>query len=185
MKLVARWAGVALTFPLALLAGFGRVHTVYEFFAHTLALIPGLPGIYIRGGYYFQTLRKCALETSIGFGTYFAHPQATIGRHSGTGAYCVIGMANIGERVRIGTCVQILSGQHQHSRDAQGRFRGGDNFRQVTIGDDAMLGAACIVMEDIGPRALIGAGAVVGVTVPAAATVSGNPGRILRVQSDT
>lgn len=183
LKLSARYTGVALVFPLALMAGFGRVRPMYELFAHTLAMVPGFPGIFIRGGYYFLTLRRCSLHTAIGFGSYIANPQASIGYGSATGAYCVIGRASIGSHVRIGTCVQILSGQHQHMRDETGRFRGPDNFREVTIGDDAMLGAACIVMENVGPRAQIGAGAVVGTPVPEGATASGNPARILRMQA--
>ena len=177
-----RFVAVILMFPLALMAGFGRLRAMYTLFAHALALVPGVPGVYLRAAYYFLTLRKCSLETVIGFGSYFAHPQARVARGVGTGAYCVIGTANIGERVRIASGVQILSGQHQHPRDAQGRFTG-DQFSEVTIGEDALLGAACIVMENVGAGALIGAGAVVGTPVPPGATASGNPARILRAKA--
>jgi virginiamycin A acetyltransferase len=182
LKMGLRFVTVILMFPLAVMAGFGRLREMYTMFAHTLALVPGLPGVYLRGAYYFLTLRKCSLETAIGFGSYFAHPQASVARGVGTGAYCVIGTANIGARVRIASGVQILSGQHQHPRDAQGHFTG-HQLSEVTIGEGAWLGAACIIMENVGAGALIGAGAVVGTPVPPGATASGNPARIIRVNT--
>ncbi len=45
-----------LMFPAACLAGFGRWHEPYLFFAHSVAIVPGLLGNYLRMAYYKFTL---------------------------------------------------------------------------------------------------------------------------------
>jgi acetyltransferase-like isoleucine patch superfamily enzyme len=52
--------------------------------------------------------------------------------------------------------------------------------RDIVIGDDVWIGAGCIITAgvEIGDGAVIGAGAVVRRSVPAAAIVVGNPGRL-------
>ena len=52
--------------------------------------------------------------------------------------------------------------------------------RDIVIGDDVWIGAGCIITAGvvIGDGAVIGAGSVVRRSVPAAAIVVGNPGRL-------
>jgi acetyltransferase-like isoleucine patch superfamily enzyme len=52
--------------------------------------------------------------------------------------------------------------------------------RDIVIGDDVWIGAACIITAgvEIGDGAVIGAGSVVRRSVPAAAIVAGNPARL-------
>jgi acetyltransferase-like isoleucine patch superfamily enzyme len=166
--------------PAAALSGFGRMEGVYTLFAHATALIPGVVGDYLRAAYYAMTLTSCALDFRIGFGSYFAHPQATVAPEVGIGAYCVLGRVNLGERCGLASSVQILSGPNPHVRDAVGRIRPG-RLAEVNIGADCWIGAAAIVMADVGPRSTIAAGAVVGTPVPADATAAGNPARVVRV----
>lgn len=54
--------------------------------------------------------------------------------------------------------------------------------RAVHIGDGAFLGVNAVILPgvDIGPRAYVGAGAVVADDVPANAVVAGNPARVVR-----
>jgi acetyltransferase-like isoleucine patch superfamily enzyme len=163
----------------AALSAFGRIKLVYTFFAQAYALIPGIPGDYMRSAYYFMTLRSCSLECQIGFGSYFSQPEATVARGVGIGAYCVIGRANLGEGCRLGSMVQVLSGQHQHVRDAAGHLAPGE-LSEINIGADSWIGASSIIMADVGARATISAGTVVSVPVPAGTTAAGNPARFIR-----
>jgi acetyltransferase-like isoleucine patch superfamily enzyme len=179
-KSVVRGLCLLLLLPAALLSGFGRIEIAYTFFAHACALIPGIVGDYMRNAYYFMVLRRCSMDCQIGFGSYFSQSQATVARGVGIGTYCVIGRANLGERCRLGSCVQILSGQHQHVRDAQGLLRPGQ-LVEVNIGADCWIGASAVIMADVGSGATISAGTVVGVPVPAGATAAGNPARIIKV----
>lgn len=183
-KHVVRRLCLLLMLPAAALSGFGRIEAAYTLFAHACALIPGIVGDYLRSAYYAMTLRSCSIDCQIGFGSYFSQRQATVGRGAGIGAYCVIGRANLGERCRIGSCVQILSGQHQHVRDVTGRLQPGE-LTEINIGADCWIGASAIIMADVGSGATIAAGAVVGLPVPAGTTASGNPARLVRAAAAT
>ena len=64
----------------ALLTGFGRLKPVYTFFAQSFATAPGGIGDYLRGAYYRLTLQAFDLSSRISFGSFFAHPEAKIGK---------------------------------------------------------------------------------------------------------
>lgn len=166
-----------LAFPLALLAGFGRIKASYVLFAQCCALVPGIAGDYLRAAYYKLTLRDASIDVAISFGSFFAHPDATLGPNVYVGADCVIGRVRIGERTHIASHVQIVSGRHQHPRDEEGRILGSHEgrFAETVIGADCWIGAAAVVMADIGERTTIGAGAIVTKPVPADVVAVGNP----------
>lgn len=174
-------AVLTLTWPAAALSGFGRVAAVYRMFAHAYALAPGLPGDYLRIAYYRWTLESCSLESRVEFGSFFAHAQAALGRGVYIGPYCVLGRAQIGDRTQIASGVQILSGKRQHTRAADGSITGAEHgiFETVTIGADCWLGAAAIVMADVGEGSTIGAGSVVTKPVPPRSVAVGSPARVL------
>lgn len=143
--------------------------------------MPGLPGDYLRVGYYTLTLRRCSLYTRVSFGSFFAQSSSTVGGGVYIGAYCVLGSCSLGDRTQIASHVQILSGGHQHSRATDGRILSANetNFTPVTIGEDCWIGASAIVMADVGPRTTVGAGAVVTRPLPAGVVAVGNPARML------
>jgi len=172
---------LVFAFPMALLAGFGRFESVFRFFAQLCAWGPGLPGDYLRVAYYRLTLEACDLESRIEFGSFFAHPQARLGKLAYIGSYCVLGRTSIGERTQIASAVQILSGRRQHARDQHGRILAGDlrAFDTVAIGPDCWIGAGAIVMADVGAGSTIGAGSVVVKPVPPASVAVGSPARIV------
>jgi virginiamycin A acetyltransferase len=172
---------LALAFPMALLTGFGRFESVFRFFAQLCALGPGLPGDYLRIAYYKLTLEACDLESRIEFGSFFAHPQARLGKLAYIGSYCVLGRTSIGERTQIASAVQILSGRRQHARDEHGRIQDGHlkMIETVTIGADCWIGAGVIVMADVGAGSTVGAGSVVVKPVPPASVAVGSPARVL------
>ncbi|HEY9140533.1 MAG TPA: acyltransferase [Bryobacteraceae bacterium] len=167
-----------LVFPAACLAGFGRWHEPYLFFAHTMALMPGIPGNYLRAAYYAFTLTSVGRDCHIAFGSFFAHSGASIGDRVGIGAYCVLGKVDIGEGTLFASLVQVLSGRKQHRRDEAGHLTDeGRIFRRISIGAHCWIGGGAIIMADIGAKATVGSGAVVTQDVPDGATVSGNPAR--------
>jgi virginiamycin A acetyltransferase len=149
-------------------------------FAQLVALAPGILGDYLRVAFSFMTLTECSLHSRISFGTFFAQREVRIASGVYIGAYCVIGRCAIGEHTQIASHVQILSGARQHARDAQGNIlgAGSGDFTPVHVGEDCWIGAAAIVMADIGPRTTIGAGAVVTRPVPANVVAVGNPARV-------
>lgn len=181
IKMFVSAMSVCICFPLALISGFGRVEILYTLGAHSVAILPGLIGDYLRTAFYFQTLDACPLNVRISFGALFAQSSVRIGDAVYVGAYCVIGRSVIGSRTQIASHVQVLSGSRQHGRDAAGHLMGAnlEEFTPISIGADCWLGAGTIVMADVGDRSTIGAGAVVTRAVPSDCTAVGNPARAL------
>lgn len=171
----------ALAWPLALLSGFGRVRGLYTFGAQVVAQAPGLPGDYLRSGYYRWTLRACSLHSRISFGTLFSHPDAVVEDQVYIGPYCLLGRVRIGKGTQIAGHVQVPSGARQHRRDEQGKVGGSEAgvFEPVRIGEHCWIGASAVVLADVGERTIIGAGAVVTKPIPAGVTAVGNPARVL------
>jgi acetyltransferase-like isoleucine patch superfamily enzyme len=180
LKTTARGLSLAAAFPLAALSGFGRLGMLFQLFAQVMAVLPGLPGDYMRCAYYRLTLEGCARSASIGFGSFFARRSVVLGKGVYIGAYCVIGSCTIGERTQIASHVQILSGARQHIRDLEGRITGaeGGELRAINIGADCWLGASAIVMADVATGSTIGAGSVVTRPIPAGVIAFGNPARV-------
>jgi maltose O-acetyltransferase len=84
---------------------------------------------------------------------------------------------SIGNGVLLGPAVQLYGATHP--LDAETRRRGLEYALPISIGDDAWIGGAAIVLPGvaIGDRAVVGAGSVVTRDVPADAIVVGNPAR--------
>ena len=125
-----------LTSPLIIFAWFEKANSSSEWaflgFGQLLSLVPGVLGIYLRGAYYYGTLRECSWETHIGFGSFFTHREACVGSNVSTGSYCVIGHACIGRDVRLASRISIPSGKRQHLND-QGRLSAETKYDQVFI----------------------------------------------------
>jgi acetyltransferase-like isoleucine patch superfamily enzyme len=122
------------------------------------------------------------LESRISFGSFFAHPQAQVGRGVYIGSYCILGCCSIGDRTQIASHVQILSGRRQHARDEAGQVSGAEEglFETIDIGADCWLGAGAIIMAPVGEKTTIGAGAVVVAPIEAEVVAVGNPAKVLK-----
>ncbi len=145
-----------------------------------LAVFPGFIGRSLRGAYYFGTLEHCSWEVHIGFGTLFTHRAALVGSRVSTGAYCVIGHAELGEGVMIGSRVSIPSGRRQHL-DASGRLSGTEGrFETVRVGGGTWIGEGAILLADVGSRCIVSAGAVVTKQMPDGYLIAGNPAQMVR-----
>jgi len=172
-----------LTCPLILLAWVEKAasnsESAFVGFGQLMSLVPGVPGIYLRGAYYFGTLSQCSWETHIGFGSFFTHRDACLGSNVSTGAYCVIGQACIGRDVRLASRISIPSGKRQHL-DEQGRLSAETKYDQVFIGKGCWVGEGAIIMDDIGEKSIVSAGAVVIKPMPESSLIGGNPARVLK-----
>jgi acetyltransferase-like isoleucine patch superfamily enzyme len=182
LKQLAQAISLLLVLPWAAVALFGRFRIGYDLGAHSLALAPGVIGDYLRIAYYRLTLRECSLFSRISFGSFFVHPETRIAHSVYIGSNSILGKCSIGARTQIASAVQILSGRHQHARDQSGQIGGSETGRvvEVRIGSDCWIGAAAIVMADVGDGSTVGAGSVVTKPVPPGVVVAGNPARILR-----
>lgn len=172
-----------LVLPLIVLAWLekrlSRGEIVFLLCAQFLAVVPGFPGQWLRGAYYFGTLDQCSWEVRFGFGTLFTHRGAVIGRRVSTGAYCVIGHAHVGEDVMIGSRVSIPSGKRQHLDEA-GRLAPVTRFEQVKVGSHCWVGEGAIVLAEVGAGSIVSAGAVVIDAMPDGKLIGGNPARVIR-----
>jgi virginiamycin A acetyltransferase len=182
IKRVLNAAFLAIAFPVAVLAGFGRIKPLYTICAHVCALAPGLLGDYLRTAFYRLTLESFPMSSRISFGSFFAHPEARVGAGVYIGSYCILGRTHIGDATQIASAVQIISGQHQHVRDESGNISGSEAgyFKTIAIGPNCWIGAAAVVMADVGAGSTVGAGSVVTTAIPEFSVAVGSPARAIK-----
>jgi acetyltransferase-like isoleucine patch superfamily enzyme len=172
---------VVLTAPLWLAARLqARLtggETVFASCSELLSLVPGLPGVVLRRGFYWMTLEACPLDCTIGFGTTLPHPQVRIGRCVYISNRCTIGRAVIADHAAIGSNVDLLSGRRQHNHadpDALIMKQSG-RFDAVYIGRNTWIGNSSVIMADVGDQCVLGAGSVVVKPIPPRCVAAGNP----------
>lgn len=184
-KLLVLCACLAVVSPLLLACWLEKRLTrgeiVFVSLAQFLALIPVLPGAYLRAAFYHGTLDQCSWEVHVGFGSHFTHRGARIGRRASMGSYCVMGHVELGEHAMVGSRVSIPSGKRQHL-DGAGRLSSSapTQFDTVVIGPHCWIGEGAIILADVGERCIVAAGAVVTHAVAPNSLVSGNPARVVR-----
>jgi acetyltransferase-like isoleucine patch superfamily enzyme len=153
--------------------------------AELLSTVPGKPGVFLRRSFYRMTLDRCATDVHIGFGSLLTHPDAEIRRGVYIGLRCTVGKVVLDQDVTVGSNVDILSGRRQHGVDSASRpiQRQPGEFRRVTIGRNSWIGNSAVVMTDIGPETVIGAGSVVVKPVPARSIAVGNPATAIKTRA--
>lgn len=106
--------------------------------------------------------------------------------HIGPGCFINFGLIaldvaeiRLGEAVQLGPGVQLLTAVHPLAPAA--RRAGIEAADPITIGDNAWIGGAAVLLPGVavGADAVVGAGAVVTRDVPPGAVVAGNPAREL------
>jgi virginiamycin A acetyltransferase len=147
-----------------------------------LALVPGLPGQYLRRAFLSRTLAACARTATIEFGTIFSSASASIGDRAYVGPRCHLGWAVIERDALLAAGVHVPSGAKSHGIDDPSiPIRDQPTLKTpVRIGAGAWIGSAAIVMADVGRDAVIAAGAVVTRPIPDLAIAGGVPARVLR-----
>jgi virginiamycin A acetyltransferase len=159
-----------------------HAETVFQTCTHLMALLPGLPGVFLRRAFYSMTLERCSLNCYIGFGSLFTHRVATVEDHVYIGIYSMIGSAHLGKHCLIGSRVSILSGKAQHVLDENGMWTPftPERIAKVVFGPNVWVGEGAILMADIGEGSLISAGAVITTNVRPHVIMAGNPARFIR-----
>ena len=137
-----------------------------------------------RRAFLARVLACCHPTATIEFGTLLSSASAEIGERVYIGPRCHIGWAIIESNVLIAAGVHIPSGARTHgTSDATTPIRDqAVEKTAVRIGTGAWIGSAAIVMADIGPDAVIGAGAVVTKAIPQRAVAGGVPARVIRLR---
>jgi virginiamycin A acetyltransferase len=187
LKSVLSLAARLAVSPMTLVCAVERVRfpeseTAFELSAQMLALVPGLAGVFLRRAFYRSALAVCGPDLSVRFGAFFTHRAARVGARVYVGPYALVGAAQLGDGCSVGSRASILSGTALHEPGADGRWTPYhiDKLQTVTIGEHVLIGEGAIVMTDVGPRALVTAGAVVSAAVPGGIVVAGNPARFVR-----
>ena len=113
-------------------------------FSQFLSLFPGIPGNYLRKGFYRLTMTFCDKDCAISFGTIFSQVDTEIGKGVYIGPCCNIGRCKIEDYCTLGSGVHIMSGKQQHNfsstlLDTVIREQGGI-FEKVIIGEDTWIG---------------------------------------------
>lgn len=150
--------------------------------AQTLALVPGIPGRYLRKAFLSHVLAAFDPSATIEFGTLFSKTGARIDANVYVGPRCHLGLVHIEKNVLLGAGVHVPSGGHQHGtedpsipiRDQPGKAT------MVHIGEGTWIGSAAVVMADVGPNTVVAAGSVVTRPLPANVVAGGVPARVLR-----
>ncbi len=173
---------ITLTFPFWAIAELERrfLHgdVLFRSFGQMLSLLPGLPGSFVRRGYYIGALDECAWEFHIDIGSFFAHREARVGSRVVIGAFTIIGCVDLGKEVLIASRVSITSGKNQH-HDRNGKGRGEQVLERVRIGDETWVGEGAVVMANVGSRCIVSAGSVVTKSAPEDIIAVGNPARFM------
>lgn len=155
---------------------------VFNTCAQFMALLPGLPGAFLRRAFYTLTLESCSPNCHIGFGTIISHRSAVIEQHVYIGNYALIGSVTIGEHSLVGSRASIINNEALHELDENGRWTPftADRLAKVSIAKNAWIGEGAIIMADIGEGSMVAAGAVVASNIKSHILVSGNPARFVK-----
>lgn len=187
MKKIAKRAAylisVILVSPLIMLTVLarciGKQAPAFILSSHSLSLLPGMPGDFIRRAYYAHALKNVGRDAVISFGSIFSKSSAELGNSVIIGEYCVIGNAKLGDNVLVASRVSLLSGKYQH---------GGAlvtvpkcPFRGISIGSRTWIGEGAIVAADVGADCIVAAGSVVMRDVPDGYMAAGNPAKLIRM----
>jgi acetyltransferase-like isoleucine patch superfamily enzyme len=83
----------------------------------------------------------------------------------------------LGERCCLGYCTSIYDGNHRFRDLSRPMLEQGYDFRPIRLADGAVAHSLCTIINDVGERAMVGAGAVVTRPVPAYTVAVGAPAR--------
>jgi acetyltransferase-like isoleucine patch superfamily enzyme len=147
-----------------------------------LALIPGLPGQYLRRAFLQHAIDSCHHTVVVEFGTILSRAGARLGEHVYIGPGCHLGLVHVEHDALIAAGVHIPSGGRTHGiADPSLPIREQPrNESLVRIGAGAWIGESSVVMADVGANSVLGAGAVVTRPLPSFVVAAGVPARILK-----
>ena len=159
---------------------------VLESCSQLLALLPGLPGQYLRRAFFARTLSYVGDTAVISFGAVLSAAGARIGDGAYVGPFCTIGLAHIEANTLVAAGAQIPSGPKTHGTETGAAIRDQQGQRRVVkVGPGAWIGNNAVIMADVGEDAIVGAGAVVTRPIPPRTIAAGVPARVVRSRDET
>jgi virginiamycin A acetyltransferase len=183
--IVGRILVAPLAYPIAWLSRFDRRHLIFQFGSHVVAMLPGLPGVYLRREFYKVTLGLKSTGFVIEFGTIFAQRGTEIGDHVYIGPFSNIGLSVIEDDVLLGSNVDIVSGRATHAfAEIDMRISEQEGvLKKIRIGRGSWIGNKAVVLESVGAESVVGAGSVVTRELGDRLVAAGNPAREIRTRS--
>jgi len=147
-----------------------------------LALLPGLPGVYLRRAFLRQTLAYCDWTATVHVGTLFSQTGARLESNVYVGPHCHLGLVHLEADVLVAAGVHIPSGANTHALDRVDLpiSQQGNTREVVRIGSGTWIGSAAVVLASVGRHSVVGAGAVVTRPVPDHVIAAGVPARVIR-----
>jgi virginiamycin A acetyltransferase len=151
-----------------------------------LALVPGLTGQYLRRAFLSRTIAACHHTVVVEYGTTLSRVGARLDERAYIGPGCHLGLVHVERDALIASGVQIPSGPITHQIENLGLLIRDQppGERLVRIGAGAWIGAAAVVMADVGHSSIVGAGAVVTQPLPAGVIAAGVPARVVRHRAE-
>jgi acetyltransferase-like isoleucine patch superfamily enzyme len=163
----------------ALLLGRDRA---LEGSSQLLSLVPGLLGQYLRRAFLCRVLDHCHPSVTVEFGALLSKAGARLGENVYIGPRCMLGLVDLEKDVLLGPGVSVPSGGNTHGTADPSqpiREQAGER-RCVRIGAGTWVGSNAVVMADVGPASVVGAGAVVTKPLPGGVVAGGVPARTIR-----
>lgn len=114
------------------------------------------------------------------------YPEVEIGDNVTIEEKCVISRAKIGNDVIIAAGVSTMSGKNHHYIDDLSKtfYQSGGEVKTIIIGDNQWIGTHAVIMEDLSPGTVVGAGAVVTKKFPPNAIIGGVPAKLIRLRGN-
>jgi acetyltransferase-like isoleucine patch superfamily enzyme len=186
IKQLLRLTAIFCVLPIYLCHMFASMLTTadasLESCSQLMSLIPGRTGNLLRNAFYRLTLKHCDPTATICFGVLISKTSASIGRNVYVGPRCMLGWVALEPDVLLGPSVQIPSGPHAHTFDLlEIPIRNQPSQpKLVTIGADSWIGAASIVLADVGTQSVVGANSTVTKPIPSKTIAVGSPARAIQ-----
>lgn len=150
----------------------------------TLAMVPGLPGQYLRRAFLQHAIAGCHPTVVVEWGTTLSRAGARLDRDVYIGPCCHLGLVHVERDVLIAAGAHVPSGGSTHGIDDVSvpiRQQPGRE-RVIRIGAGTWIGSAAVVMASVGADTVVGAGAVVTRALPAGVVAAGVPAQVLRMR---
>lgn len=182
-KRLCQWIATILVCPIFVAFLVARTlstpNQAVESFSQMMGLFPGVTGNFLRAAFYRMALDQCDQDVTICFGVLVSDTRTRIGKNVYVGPRSMLGWVAIEDDVLVGPAVQIPSGPAIHNfenADTPVRSQHGQ-ARCLTIGEDSWIGAASVILADVGAKAIVGANSTVTRTVDSASVVAGCPAK--------